>query len=154
VACWCAWTVIEVAHRSAELPTAAIDWSTSRAGLVAVTVLSALGMVAAPAVLRRRGASVTLSLVLVAVLVRPLPHPGWPPRGWVLVMCDVGQGDALVLATGPHQAAVIDAGPDPAVVDRCLSRLAVDTVPVLMLTHFHADHVDGLPGVLAGRRVG
>jgi competence protein ComEC len=27
-------------------------------------------------------------------------------------------------------------------------------VPLLVLTHFHADHVDGLPGVLSGRRVG
>jgi len=27
-------------------------------------------------------------------------------------------------------------------------------VPLLVLTHFHADHVDGLTGVYAGRRVG
>jgi competence protein ComEC len=27
-------------------------------------------------------------------------------------------------------------------------------VPLVVLTHFHADHVDGLPGVLDGRRVG
>jgi beta-lactamase superfamily II metal-dependent hydrolase len=25
-------------------------------------------------------------------------------------------------------------------------------VPLLVLTHFHADHVDGLPGVLSGVR--
>ena len=27
-------------------------------------------------------------------------------------------------------------------------------MPLLVLTHFHADHVDGLAGVFAGRRVG
>jgi competence protein ComEC len=27
-------------------------------------------------------------------------------------------------------------------------------VPLVVLTHFHADHVDGLPGVFAGRRIG
>jgi competence protein ComEC len=27
-------------------------------------------------------------------------------------------------------------------------------VPLVVLTHFHADHVDGLPGVVDGRRVG
>ena len=29
------------------------------------------------------------------------PRPGWPPAGWVLAACDVGQGDALVLRAGP-----------------------------------------------------
>jgi competence protein ComEC len=101
--------------------------------------------------------------VLVVVLVRPLPSPAtfagllpggsWPPRGWVLVMCDVGQGDALALRTGPGEAVVVDAGPDPDAVDRCLRRLDVTRVPAVVLTHFHADHIDGLPGVLRGRRV-
>jgi competence protein ComEC len=49
---------------------------------------------------------------------------------------------------------VLDAGPDPRAVDRCLDRLGVSRVPAVVLTHFHADHVDGLPGVLAGRSVG
>ena len=51
-------------------------------------------------------------------------------------------------------AVVVDAGPDPALVDRCLSRLGVEQVPLVLLTHDHADHVDGLAGVLRGRRVG
>jgi competence protein ComEC len=49
---------------------------------------------------------------------------------------------------------VVDAGPDPPAVDRCLRRLGVTRVPAVLLTHFHADHVDGLPGVLGGRAVG
>ena len=32
--------------------------------------------------------------------------------------------------------------------------LGIEQVPLLVLTHFHADHVDGLPGVLDGREVG
>ena len=90
---------------------------------------------------------------MVAVLVRP-PSFGWPPDGWVLVACDVGQGDALVLNAGPGQAVVVDAGPEPGAVDRCLDRLGVGEVPLLVLTHFHADHVDGITGVFDGRRVG
>ena len=74
----------------------------------------------------------------------PLPTPGWPAAGWVLAMCDVGQGDALVLRAGPGAGVVVDAGPDPAAVDRCLDRLDVERVPLVVLTHFHADHVDGL----------
>jgi competence protein ComEC len=71
-----------------------------------------------------------------------------------MVMCDVGQGDALVLASAPDQAVLVDAGPDPPAVDRCLRRLGVTRLPAVLLTHFHADHVDGLPGALRGRAVG
>jgi competence protein ComEC len=39
-------------------------------------------------------------------------------------------------------------------VDRCLRDLRVTSVPLLVLTHFHADHADGLGGVLRGRAVG
>jgi len=77
----------------------------------------------------------------------------WPPDDWVLVACDVGQGDALALRTGTRAAVVVDAGPDAAAVSRCLERLDVEVVPLLVLTHFHADHVDGIEGVLDGRRV-
>jgi competence protein ComEC len=39
-------------------------------------------------------------------------------------------------------------------MDSCLDRLGVRAVPLVVVSHFHADHVDGLRGVLAGRRVG
>ena len=83
-----------------------------------------------------------------------LPTPGWPPTGWVLVACDVGQGDALVLNAGPGSAVVVDAGPDPRRWTAASTGSASSAVPLLVLTHFHADHVDGLAGVLDGRTVG
>ena len=67
---------------------------------------------------------------------------------------DLTQGDALVLNAGPGSAVVVDAGPDPVLIDACLDRLGVDRVPLLVLSHFHADHVDGLAGVLDDRDVG
>jgi competence protein ComEC len=158
-AAWCvAWLVV-VAERGAGLPGAAIGWGSGALALtVLVVVCLALGLVL-PWLLGHplAGAAATVLLV-VAVLGVPgrIPFwPGrWPPDGWVLVACDVGQGDALALSVGPGSAIVVDAGPDPAPVDRCLDRLRVRQVPLVVLTHFHADHVDGLAGVLRGRRVG
>lgn len=78
----------------------------------------------------------------------------WPPANWVMVSCDVGQGDATVISIAPHEAVVIDVGGDPKDIDECLSRLRIKKIPVLVLTHFHADHVGGLSGALQGRQVG
>jgi competence protein ComEC len=97
---------------------------------------------------------VALGVLLVLVMVRPLPSPGWPPPDWVLVACDVGQGDGLVLNAGGGGAVVVDTGPDPEAMTRCLGRLDVGAVPVLVLTHFHADHIGGVPAVLGDHRVG
>ncbi|HEY1712580.1 MAG TPA: MBL fold metallo-hydrolase, partial [Solirubrobacteraceae bacterium] len=67
---------------------------------------------------------------------------------------DVGQGDALFLAAGPHAAIAVDTGPDPDREDACARSLGITDVPLAILTHFHADHVDGLPGLVRGRRIG
>ena len=94
-------------------------------------------VVAAPRLLRSPVAGVGCSVLLVVtVLTRP-PSPGWPPDGWVLAMCDVGQGDGLVLRAGPGTGVVVDAGPDPALIDRCLARLGVTERP--------AGRADALP---------
>jgi competence protein ComEC len=152
---WCVAWIVEVAHRGAALPTAAVSWGT---GPVALTVLTALcvGIAAvAPCLLRRRGTGLACCLVMVAAVLVRMPTPGWPPAGWLMVACDVGQGDGLVLNTGvAHTAVVVDAGPDPRPIKACLDGLGVREVPLVVLTHFHADHVDGLPGVLDGRHVG
>lgn len=97
-------------------------------------------------------------LLLVALSSVPLlrqcavPPAAAPP--WVFAACDVGQGDALFLATGPHAAIAVDTGPDPDREDACARDLGITDVPLLILTHFHADHVDGLPGLVRGRRIG
>ncbi|MGI9085095.1 MAG: ComEC/Rec2 family competence protein, partial [Aeromicrobium sp.] len=82
------------------------------------------------------------------------PQVGWPPDGWVMVACDVGQGDATVVDAGDGAAMLVDTGPEPAAVDRCLDRLRIDRLPVVAITHAHADHMDGWSGAVSGREVG
>ncbi|MEU4385157.1 ComEC/Rec2 family competence protein [Promicromonospora sp. NPDC023805] len=91
-------------------------------------------------------------LVVVVAVPRLAVRPGIP-RDWLVVACDVGQGDALALRTGPTSAVVVDVGPDGPAAGRCLDELGVARVDLLVLSHFHADHVGGLEPVLAGREV-
>jgi len=151
---WCVGWIALVAERGADLPLAAVAWGTGAVAVAVLTVLTVLVALFAAPVLRRPVAALTAAAVLVALVVVRWPTPGWPPDGWVLAMCDVGQGDALVVRTGPGEGVVVDAGPDPDPVDDCLHRLGVQRVPLVVLTHFHADHVDGLSGVVDGREVG
>jgi competence protein ComEC len=153
-ACWCVGWVVTVATHGAAMPSAAVGWGTGALALGLLTAASLATALWGPILVRRRWTGLAMAVVMVTVVLVRLPAPGWPPAGWVLVACDVGQGDALVLNAARGAAVVVDAGPDPAPVDRCLDRLGVRSVPLVVLTHFHADHVDGLAGVLAGRRVG
>lgn len=77
----------------------------------------------------------------------------WVPSNWQIVSCDVGQGDATLIRTARNEAIVVDVGGDPKLINDCLTQVKVDRIPLLLLTHFHADHVVGLPGALANREV-
>ncbi|SDO22662.1 competence protein ComEC [Nakamurella panacisegetis] len=144
-----------VAHRLARWEGASLPWPASVPGVLGLAGLLLTGLL----LLRQRRIRALAVAVVTGAGVILVPAQvislGWPPPGWVLVGCEVGQGDAMVLSTGePGTAIVVDAGPDAALMDACLRRLKIGTVPLVVLTHLHADHVDGLAGVLAGRSVG
>lgn len=159
---WCAsWPVgwiAGIARTGAALPGNGIDWPGSWSGALLLAIVTVAVVLACRRLARHPWLSAGCVLLLLLAVVQPPPLTrviaGWPPQGWRLVMCDVGQGDATVLAAGGGAGVVVDAGPDPVLVDRCLRSLGVTRVPLVLLTHFHADHVAGLPGVLRGRSVG
>ncbi|MEO6205874.1 MAG: ComEC/Rec2 family competence protein, partial [Mycobacteriales bacterium] len=142
-----AW-LVRIARTGADVPGAGIGWP----GGVSGGLLMAAASGGLLAVLARRAPRRALAAAVVGVLVAVVglrtAAPAWPPPGWLVVACEVGQGDAVVLRAGPGQAVLVDAGPDPRAIDHCLRRLGITSVPMLLLTHMHADHVDGLPGVL------
>jgi competence protein ComEC len=157
-ASWPAGWIAEVARTGAALPGAGVDWPGSWAGALLLALVTAAVLPAGRRLLRHPWWCGVCGALLVLAVVQPPPLArvvtGWPPPGWRFAMCDVGQGDATVLAAGEGTGVVVDAGPDPTLVDRCLRTLGITRIPLVVLTHFHADHVAGLPGVLRGRAVG
>lgn len=147
--------LVTVGHAAANLPGASISWPTGWFGTVSLCAVVVLLVLA----LRSPRLRVLLIVVVLAALVVVIPvrviEPNWPPPGWAMVDCDVGQGDGEVLATAdPSRAVVIDTGPDEDAIDGCLNRLGITRIPLVVLSHLHADHVGGLAAVLAGRAVG
>lgn len=149
-----------IAGQAAAADWLELPWPSGRVGVGCAVMLVALVATSARLWPRSDDAARSASVIVVTavtlvVLTRPSPVPAaWPPVDWAVVSCDVGQGDATVVRVGPASAVVVDAGPEPRAVDQCLRELRVRSVPFLVLTHFHADHVGGLAGVLRHRNVG
>ena len=108
------------------------------------------------------GVAVLIVLVIfrkravIAITVLVLIFLWWgrfPTGDWDLFICDIGQGDGYVINLENHRAIVIDVGPDPVLMDKCLRRLKVETISLLILTHPHADHIAGLSGARKGRKI-
>lgn len=148
--------IAAVARLLSSVPLGSVPWPQGWPGSLALAGLLLVGLLAGRAcarVARTRALVVVGALLLVAAVSVPTRDMEWPLPGWQLVACDIGQGDALVLRTAPGRAVLVDAGPDPDLVDGCLARLGVADLDAVVLTHYHADHVAGLPGAGRGRSV-
>ncbi len=144
---WCVQPILWVAQLGSSLPSAAWSWPATPVGVVLSAVGCLLAASAMVHVLRRGPTTVALVAALIVVsLVRPVTW-GWPGH-WQAVFCDVGQGDATVLRAGPGTAVLVDTGPEAAPLMACLESVGIREVPLLVLTHFHADHIGGLQHVL------
>jgi competence protein ComEC len=151
---WAAEPILVIAGYGSSLPGARIVWPATPFALVLVVAGSIAAGWLAPGVLRRWWLVLPLALLLLVALLRAPYHLGWPPAAWEIVACDVGQGDATVLLVAPGQAILVDTGPDPVALLACLDQVGVEAIPLLVLTHYHADHVGGLEALLGSRPVG
>ncbi|RJL26493.1 ComEC/Rec2 family competence protein [Bailinhaonella thermotolerans] len=148
------WWIVTVARIAAALPGATLPWPAGWPGLALLLVAGFAAWVVVRRHALRRTVAVVVACALPALLAVRCAAAPWPPPGWLLVACDVGQGDALVANAGDGRAVVVDTGPDPVAVDRCLRRLGVRAIPLLVLTHPHLDHTAGLSGALRERPAG
>lgn len=160
---WLAWLpalptlgVARVARALAVVPGGSVPWPDGAPGAGLLAVITVLTLLVGRSLLLVALAHPIVTLLVVALFITllvPTRTFTWPPTRWRMVACDVGQGDGIVLRSGPASAVVVDVGPDPALIDGCLDRLGVDVVDAVVLTHFHADHVGGIDGVSRGRQV-
>ncbi len=147
-----AW-LVAVAEHGARVDGGSVPWPAGPIGGLVLAGFLCGGLLIARVPSVRRVALCAGCVFAVVVLPLRAVAPGWPPAGWVMVACDVGQGDELVLNAGPQTAVVVDTGPDPVGADRCLRRLGIRRIPLLVISHLHVDHIGGLAGVLRGRTV-
>ncbi|GAB2458080.1 ComEC/Rec2 family competence protein [Jatrophihabitans fulvus] len=149
----CRW-LTGVADLFGGLDNATLPWPGGSLGALALAgVLALLCLLALRTGLRHAFAAALVTAVVVLFPVRAATS-GWPPDGWVFVACDVGQGDGLVLNAGGGAGVLVDAGPDPVPVDRCLRQLGITSLPLVAISHLHLDHVGGLAGAVRDRPVG
>lgn len=85
-----------------------------------------------------------LTALLLTIFIKNQAPKNWPGVNWQFVMCDVGQGDGLVLRDFTGKVLVVDVGPNGQLMNDCLKKLSIKTIDILILTHFHTDHVEGL----------
>ena len=96
-----------------------------------------------------------------AIAVAVLPVVVWasalgsgPPEGFTVQFFDVGQGDAALLTTPEGATVLVDGGPERDQVATEISALGIKRLDIVVASHPHADHIVGLPSVLARLPVG
>jgi competence protein ComEC len=88
-----------------------------------------------------------MALALALILLVTSARLAFPGSNWRVGQCDVGQGDALLVNLGNGAAALFDAGPQPALLERCLELFRVTELALVVISHRHADHYAGFSGI-------
>jgi competence protein ComEC len=161
--------IAAVATFFAALPAASLPWPEGLVGLLLLAILTTLGLVAVLGGgmlgggggggggrsgpgrgLRFGAAGIVLALLAGftgATAGARVAQQLARPADWQIAACDIGQGDAVLVRSG-GEVALIDTGPDPALLTRCLDELGIGRIDLLVLSHFDLDHVGGADAVL------
>jgi competence protein ComEC len=138
----------KVAHFFAAIPGASIEVDDLGPQQLAAIYLLLAG--AAMFIGGRRGFArypVTIALVVWAASALVPAAGSAAPTGLRTTFFDVGQGDAALVESPGGARVLIDGGPDPG-VSSDLKRLGISRIDLVVFSHAHSDHIDGLAAVL------
>ncbi|MCU1577919.1 MAG: ComEC/Rec2 family competence protein [Rhodoglobus sp.] len=146
-----AW-IAAIAQFFSTLPGAQLPWP---GGLVGVGLLAGVTSLAVFAAFWRGRGQRWIALGLALCLVGYVGLAGGNrvatllgrPGDWQIAGCDIGQGDAFIVRS-EGQVALIDTGPKPERLTKCLTELGIDRINLLVLTHYDLDHVGGVDAVI------
>jgi competence protein ComEC len=153
---WVAWIpaqwIGQTATVFAGLPNPSFAWLGGPFGVVlaALTSVAVLLALLHPRKPVRRlvgaGLCVSCAIYLGSSFVGGLLFSARVPEKWIIAVCDVGQGDAIVLRDG-DAIALIDTGRRPEPLASCLHNLGITHIDLLVLTHYDLDHAGGVAAV-------
>lgn len=165
-----------IAQTVARMPHALAPWPEGPVGTVLIILhLAAMAVVLVKLLRWERRGRALIQLLGPSAVVRPRPRArlvdqlGWAvivvavaaqaaalvpvrtstlPRDAHVVICDVGQGDMVLIRTSDDSAILVDTGPDDEAATRCLRENRIESIPLAVITHLHADHVGALDAIM------
>jgi competence protein ComEC len=138
--------LLEVANLGTRWIVYIASWSESMPALVtSAPVVLLLGTLLG--LCRLLGKQVAIFSLLFLLAVGSSERIIFPGSNWKVGQCDVGQGDAFLINLGGGSAILFDAGPDPRLLDRCLDQFQIKRLPLVVISHIHADHYQGFTGI-------
>lgn len=158
-----ATAIAAIARWFSALPAATVDWPPPAGFWIAFSVISALAIILWWQRENLRShhrlivTAVTITTIFTIAALTPQAQTLRSRLGiahtqdWIAAQCDVGQGDAMIIRS--QSTVMIDVGPPGDAAKTCLNELHITTVDTLFLSHWHLDHVGGLPEVLEATNV-